>query len=86
MANQVQTEPYVDLKLLECSRKSSIDVGSGNTSNPALFMNKVEEGFMLNAGDKVSVHSAMISEVGAGNNTIELKGNYIKRVSIPTFN
>ena len=85
MATQVQTEPYVDLKLLECSRKSSIDVGSGNDSNSALFMNKVEEGFMLNPGDKVSVHSAMISEVGAGSNTIELKGNYIKRVGIPNL-
>jgi|DEB0MinimDraft_10_1074344.scaffolds.fasta_scaffold00813_9 hypothetical protein len=83
MANQVQTEQYTDLKLLECSRKSSVEVGSGNNSNNALFMNKVEEGFMLNAGDKVSVHSAMISEVGAGNDTIELKGNYIKRVGIP---
>ena len=75
---QVQTEPYTDLRLLECSRKASIDVNSGNTSNNALFMNKVDEGFMLNPGDKVSVHSAMISEVGAGSNTIELKGNQLK--------
>ena len=78
MASQVQTEPYTDLKLLECSRRSSVEVGSGNNSNNALFMNKVDEGFMLNPGDKVSVHSAMISEVGAGNDTIELKGNQIE--------
>ena len=78
MASQVQTEPYTDLKLLECSRRSSVEVGSGNNSNNALFMNKVDEGFMLNPGDKVSVHSVMISEVGAGNDTIELKGNQIE--------
>ena len=78
MDNQVQSIPYTDLRLLECSRKASIDVNSGNTSNNALFMNKVDEGFMLNPGDKVSVHSAMISEVGAGGDTIELKGNQLK--------
>lgn len=79
---QVQTEPYVDLKLLECSRKSSVEVGSGNDSNNALFMNKVEEGMMLNVGDKVSIHSAVVSEIGAGGNTIELKGQKIGRVSL----
>ena len=82
MAQQVQTEPYVDLKLLECSRKSSIEVGSGNNTNNALFMNKVEEGYMLNVGDKVSIHSAVVSEIGAGGNTIELKGNKIGRVHL----
>lgn len=83
---QVQTEPYTDLKLLECSRKSSIEVYSGNTSNNALFMNRVDEGFMLSPGDKVSVHSAMISEVGAGSNTIELKGNQLKgKIRIPNL-
>jgi hypothetical protein len=79
---QVQTEPYVDLKLLECSRKSSVEVGSGNDSNNALFMNKVEEGMMLNVGDKVSIHSAVISEIGAGGNTIELKGQRIGKVKL----
>jgi len=82
MAQQVQTEPYVDLKLLECSRKSSIEVGSGNDTNNALFMNKVEEGYMLDVGDKVSIHSAVVSEIGAGGNTIELKGEYLDTVSI----
>ena len=80
--NQVQTEPYVDLSLLECSRKRSVDVSGGNDTNNAIFMNKVEEGMMLNVGDKVSVHSAVISEIGAGSDTIELKGNLLERIRI----
>ena len=79
---QVQTEPYTDLKLLECSRKSSVEVGSGNDSNNAIFMNKVEEGYMLNVGDKVSIHSAVVSEIGAGGNTIELRGQKIGKGKI----
>ncbi len=79
---QVQTEPYVDLKLLECSRRSSVEVGSGNDTNNAIFMNKVEEGYMLNIGDKVSIHSAVVSEIGAGGNTIELRGQKIGRVEL----
>jgi len=43
-------------------------------------MNKVDEGMMLNPGDKVSLHSAVISQIGAGGNTIELKGNFLKRI------
>ena len=79
---KVQTEPYTDLKLLECSRKSSVEVGSGNDSNNAIFMNKVEEGYMLNVGDKVSIHSAVVSEIGAGGNTIELRGQKIGKGKI----
>ena len=82
MAQQVQTEPYVDLKLLECSRQSSIEVGAENNKNNAIFMNKVDEGYMLNVGDKVSVHSSVVSEIGAGGDTIELKGKKIGRVNV----
>lgn len=79
---QVQSEPYTDLKLLECSRRSSVEVGAGNNSNNAIFMNKVDEGYMLNVGDKVSIHSAVVSEIGAGGNTIELKGQKIGKGKI----
>ena len=54
MSNQVDTTPYVDLSLLECSRRASVDVSGGNDTNNAIFMNKVNEGMMLNVGDKVS--------------------------------
>ena len=82
MSQPVQTEPYVDLKILECSNRSSVQFGSGHDKNNALFMNKVDNGFMLEAGDKVSVHSAIISEIGAGQETIELKGNFLQTISL----
>jgi hypothetical protein len=85
MANQVQTQPYTDLSLLECSRRASVDVSGGNDTNNAIFMNKVNEGMMLNVGDKVSVHSAVIAEIGAGSDTIELKGSIISDVIIPNI-
>ncbi len=71
------SESYVDTKILECSQRSSVQFDGSNTSNNALFMNKVDEGLMLNPGDKVSLHSAVISQIGAGGNTIELKGNFL---------
>ena len=58
--------------------------------NPALFTNELGTGIQLNVGDKVSVQGAYISEVGAGSDTIELKGvesgktrtfNYIKEIN-----
>ena len=74
------SESYVDTKILECSQRSSVQFDGSNTSNNALFMNKVDEGMMLNPGDKVSLHSAVISQIGAGGDTIELKGNFLKRI------
>ncbi len=47
------SESYVDTKILECSQRSSVQFDGSNTSNNALFMNKVDEGMMLNPGDKV---------------------------------
>lgn len=75
------SESYVDTKILECSQRSSVQFDGSNTSNNALFMNKVDEGMMLNPGDKVSLHSAVISQIGAGGNTIELKGNFLERIT-----
>jgi len=65
---------YVENKLVECSRLSSIEHQSGNDSNNAIFTNKIGSGIQLNVGDTLSVHAAMVSEVGAGSETIELKG------------
>ena len=76
-ANVSPMSSYVDTHILECSRQSSVQVQSNANTSNALFMNKLNEGIQLNVGDKVSVHSAIISEVGAGGNTIEMKGNVI---------
>jgi hypothetical protein len=78
---------YTDLTILDCNRQHSIQKKSGNTENSALFTNELGRGITLNVGDKVSVQNAYISEVGAGSDTIEFKGeslgkkrtiNYIK--------
>ena len=82
MSNQPQTESYVDVKLLECSRRSSVEYLSGNNENNAIFTNKLDSGIQLDVGDTINVHSVIVSERGAGNDTIELKGNFLDTVTI----
>ena len=82
-ANVSPMSSYVNTHILECSRQSSVQVQSDSNTSNALFMNKLNEGIQLNVGDKVSVHSAIISEVGAGGNTIEMKGNVIGNSVLP---
>ena len=74
------TSSFNDIQLLECSRRSSVQKLSGNTENNAIFTNKLDSGVELKVGDEVSIHSAIVSERGAGNETIELKGNVIGQV------
>lgn len=68
------TNEYTDIKILDCNRLHSIQARSGNNSNPALFTNELGKGIKLKVGDKVSVKGVYISEVGAGADTVELKG------------
>ena len=68
------SQGYVDTEIVECSRLSSIDSRSGNNENNAIFTNQLGSGIQLSVGDTVSVQTAMISEIGAGSETIELKG------------
>jgi len=77
MSNQPQEQSYVDVKLLECSRRSSVEYLSGNAENNAIFTNKLDSGIQLDVGDTINIHSAIVSERGAGNDTIELKGNVL---------
>lgn len=65
---------YTDLTILDCNRQHSIQKKSGNEENPALFTNELGRGITLDVGDRVSVQNAYISEVGAGSDTIEFKG------------
>ena len=70
MANQ-----YTDLQIIECNRLHSEEAKSKNNENFALWQNNLQDIVHLNAGDKVSVHGAMISERGAGqSSSIEIKG------------
>jgi hypothetical protein len=72
------TEPYTDTIIIDCNRNNSVENDAGNNTNPALFTNKQGTGLKLNAGDKVSIHSAFINEIGNTDGTIEFKGNTIK--------
>ena len=85
MSNQPQERSYVDVKLLDCSRRASVEYVSGNEVNNAIFTNKLNSGIQLDVGDTINIHSAIISERGAGGKTIELKGERIDNVSIPNI-
>jgi len=68
---------YVDTILIEANRKSSPEYlasYAGNASNPSSWTNSVGSGIKLGIGDKISVHSAYISEIGNESATIEIKG------------
>ena len=70
--------PFTDSYIVQCDRNSSLEADQGNNNDPSLFTNKQGTGLRLNAGDKVSVHSAFINEIGNTDGTIEFKGNTIK--------
>ena len=67
---------YQQTFLFDCSRLGSEEY-NGSTlgaKEPSRFTNKVSSGIKLDIGDQVSVHSAYISELGAGGDVIEFKG------------
>ena len=65
------------IHLLDCNHKSSAEFLGGNRSSPALFTNKLGSGIQVNAGDKVSIHNAFISEVGSDDNAIQITDGFI---------
>jgi|DEB0MinimDraft_10_1074344.scaffolds.fasta_scaffold03079_5 hypothetical protein len=79
---------YVDTTLVECNRKSSPQYLGGNNANPHIWQNKCGDGITLNIGDKISVHSSYISEIGNESATIEFLGksyDYIHNASNVTY-
>jgi len=70
MANE-----FTDIKIIECNRLHSEEAKADNNENLSLWKNNLQDILHLEAGDKVSVHSAMVSQRGAGQpNSIEIKG------------
>ena len=66
---------YTDLQIVECNRLHSEEAKTNNNENFALWQNNLQDIVHLDAGDKVSVHGAMVSERGAGqSSSIEVKG------------
>jgi hypothetical protein len=63
---------YTDTFLLEANRRQSSEFTQ--TDNSSTWTNVVTNGLKLNPGDKVSVESAFISDLGAEDASIEFKG------------
>ena len=60
--------------LIECPRSQSDEGIANNNQNPSQWTNRVGSGLHLKAGDKISVHSSYISEIGAEAGAIQIKG------------
>jgi hypothetical protein len=79
---------YVDTTLIECNRKSSPQYLGGNDTEPYHWTNKCGDGISLEIGDKISVHSSYISEIGNESSTIEFLGksfDYVHSASNVTY-
>ena len=71
--------------IIDCNRRHSSQAKSGNNDNPALFTNELGKGIKLNVGDQVSVEAVYVSEVGAGSDTIEIKGQSLGKMRTITI-
>lgn len=76
----MELQAYTDTKLIECNRRSSVEYKGGNYGNNAIFTNKLDAGISLKVGDTVSMETAIVSDLGAGNDTIEFKGESLKKI------
>ncbi len=70
----MEAPSYTDTILLEANRKSSAEFLAGNDLSRSMWTNNLGSGIKLDIGDKISVHSAYISEIGNEQSTIEIKG------------
>ena len=75
-----QPEPYVNTHILECNRVYSAEYNNKDTQEGrnSVWTNHVNTGIRLDIGDKVSLHSAFISDLGAEDSTIEFTGNVVQ--------
>ena len=70
-------ENYTDTTIIECNRMASSEGLGGNNENNSLFTNELGNTLQLEVGDQISVFGAYVSQVGAGSETIEIKGDPI---------
>lgn len=69
---------YTDTIIVNCNRAESVEAQSKNDENFASFTNTLGQGVKLDVGDQVEIQSTYISEIGAGADTIEFKGEVLK--------
>ena len=70
------SQPFTDTYLLECNRVHSAQYN--DDENTSVWSNSVNDGIKINAGDKIQVHSAFVSDLGAEDATIEFRGKIIQ--------
>ncbi len=68
---------YVDTYILEANRVQSQQYN--DEEDTSIWTNTVSDGLRLNVGDKISLSSAFISDLGAEDSTIEFKGEVIQK-------
>ena len=74
---------YTNTRLVDCNRLNSEEYRQKDTDN-SRWTSKVGSGIHLRTGDKVSIHSSFISELGCGNaDVIETNGELL---GTKTFN
>lgn len=71
-----------DITLLDCNSQFSEEKKGGNRTPLALYTNKIGHGIRVEAGDKISLQSAYVSELGAGANAIEFDDNLLEQRTI----
>ena len=79
---------YTDTFILEANRRHSAQFlldQPNETEATGNWVNDVNDGIHLNVGDQVSVHSAMVSDLGAEDATIEFKGKEIAPIGVQTY-
>ena len=81
--------PFTDTYILECNRVHSAQYN--DEENTSVWTNSVNDGIMVEPGDKIQVHSAFVSDLGAEDATIEFRGRIIQDTvelfkTVPTNN
>ena len=68
------SQGFTKTTIIECPRSQSDEGIANNNQNPSQWTNRVGNGIHLKPGDKISVHSSYISEIGAEAGQIQIKG------------
>ena len=71
-------EGFTDTILIDCNRANSEEGKADNKEQYSQFTCKTGVGVKVNPGDKVSVHSAFVSQVGCGAGVIEFTGKNLE--------
>jgi hypothetical protein len=80
-----------NIRLVDCNSNFSEEKLGGNNEPLSIFTNKIGHGLNIEPGDKISLYSAFISELGAGGEaSIEITDEYLetktKTISQITYN